>query len=577
MDVPPAPQELTSQGGDGAGTAGRGLSAALSVRTLLAVALSLACLLLVDVWRTVIQVRSPQTLYFTYGQPSPVLEIAALVNSVLLTGLILALIWFCIARRERSGRAGMYRVPALVGSLIFWKAASSLLIQAFIDAQGGISRTEFIAVGALVYFVLPAALLPAIILKPRKLWKAIEAAAVVLFPFALVCIGQTGWQAIRRAPIPSVARNDPTESGRPTKPLVLWVIFDEMDQSAAFHQALGDLALPNLKALRGASVYAERACQTADQTVKAIPSYLTGRKVTGARWDSESDLMLQFGGSNAPVAWTEQPTLFREAAAEGRRTAMLGYFHPYCRMFGNLAAVCEEFPDSSTGEINKFWATLQSEPLYGAALLQLDHALPGPAVVKRFDGERFRNWDAAVLHHTEREHGEVITRMRRSLLNVLADHSVDFVFFHIPMPHPPGLLNMPDGAPIDDPGYARDLQAADQLLGDIRGALTSSGRWDETALVVTSDHTVRDFWTPSLFLSPSLNSAIAGLKERTIPLLVKLPHQTAPLEYAEPFDAILVHGIVQGLLKEQFGKPEELLDYIRANASKGPCPAHATK
>jgi arylsulfatase A-like enzyme len=216
----------------------------------------------------------------------------------------------------------------------------------------------------------------------------------------------------------------------------------------------------------------------------------------------------------------------------------------------------------------KWWSLLQAQSLPKALLLQADHALLGPSTVKRFDGERFRLWQQAVLQHVERQHAESFARIRRSLLHILEDRSIDFVYVHIPIPHPPALLGVSgrEDAESQEPGYASDLRTADALLGEIRSALVSGGRWDETALVLTSDHTVREFWNNSLFLSPSLHQAIAGLRERTVPFLVKLPRQTQALSYAEPFNAVVVHGVVQGLLREEFKKPEEVLDYIRRNA-----------
>ena len=553
-----------------------------SLVRMLGVSMSLATLLLIDVWQTVVQVRSPQSLYLSVSTPVSTLEISALLNLLGFTGLLFFLTWMLIARRERRQRPGLYLPVAVAGGLIFWHleefaVAEFLLPILLMNANGFVSPAKAaITVYAVLCILTPALIGPAFLYWPRKAWNAVQTAALVLFPFSLLCIGQTCWQAAFPPQITAKEKTSwPAAPDGSRKPLVLWVMFDEMDQSAAFRHSLGDFELPHLSALRATSVQAERACEPAGLTLMAIPSYTLGRKVASVRSDSANDLLLRFEGAGTFVPWTQQRTLFHDAARAGRRTAILGYFHPYCRLFGNLTSACEVCSYSEAGDIMKWWSLLQSESLPRAALLQANHALPFPSTVRRFDGERFKIWQLAVLRHVERQHAEAVARLRRSLLHILADRSIDFVFVHLPLPHPPALTRVPGSEDVigQEPGYASDLRAADFLLGEIRGALVSAGRWDESAVVLTSDHTVRGFWSNSLLLSPSLLKAITTLKERTVPFLVKLPYQTQALRYAEPFNAVIVHGVVQGLLREEFKKPEEVLDYLRRNGAGGPCPA----
>ena len=562
-------------------TGNKGAKAGPSFARMLGVSMSLATLLLIDVWQTVVQVRSPESLYLSVSTPVSTLEISALLNLLVFTGLLFFLTWILIARRERRQRRGLYLPAAVVGGLIFWRF-EEFVVRGFaisivmLDENGYASHFKTgIAVYVALCILTPALIGPAFLYWPRKAWNAVQTAALVLFPFSVLCIGQTCWQAAFPPHITAKEKTSwPAALDGSRKPLVLWLIFDEMDQSAAFRHSLGDFDLPNLSALGATSVQAERACEPARFTARAIPSYTLGRKVASVRWDSADDLLLRFEGSGTFVPWTQQRTLFHDAAGAGRRTAILGYFHPYCRLFGDLTSACEGCPYLVGSELMKWWSLLQSESLPKAVLLQADHALPFPSTVRRFDGERFRIWQQAVLRHVERQHLESVARLRRSLLHILADRSIDFAFVHLPLPHPPALprVGREDGGG-QEPGYASDLRTADLLLGEIRGALVSAGRWDETALVLSSDHTVRWLWTGSLVLSPSLLQAIKTLKERTVPFLVKLPYQTQALRYTEPFNAVVVHGVVRGLLREEFKKPEEVIDYIRRNADGVPCPA----
>ncbi len=354
-----------------------------SLARMLGVSMSLATLLLIDVWRTVVQARSPQSLYLSPSTPLPTLEISALLNVILFTALFFLLMWTLIVRRERMGRRALYLPAALVGGLVFWYFAEFVVLTFAVPlilkiANGYVSPLK--AAGAVyiaVCILIPVVAGPAFFYWSRKAWTAVETAALVLFPFAALCIGRTCWQATFPPHITAkVKASLPADRERSPKPLILWLMFDEMDQSAAFHHSLGDIELPNLSALRATAVHAERACEASDGTAKAIPSYTLGRNVVSVRWDSANDLLLGFEGSETLVPWTRERTLFHDASAAGRRTAILGYFHPYCRLFGDLTSACEVYPFPEAGELMKWWSLLQASPCLAPSCCKLTTRCP---------------------------------------------------------------------------------------------------------------------------------------------------------------------------------------------------------
>ncbi len=551
-----------------------------------AVSISLASLLLVDVWKMVEQSRTADTRYFAIVPPTPVLEITGLVDTAIIAALFFLLMRAMARSRPWLSARVSRAILAFAGGYGFWRLWVFVTDSARPILEGSVSvgpqlmgrSAAEIAVMALQLLALQA-LLFGTVQAPARTWAAVNAVALILFPFAAWRIGQTGWQLIHRprigvelkAPRVSSARRQP-------KPLVLWLIFDEMDYDAAFGEAADPSRVPNLNLLRQSVFQVERMVESAPDTIAAIPSYTIGHVVTGVRWDGPDDLMLKLNGRNECVAWTSQRTLFDEAADAGRRTAIIGYLHPYCHLFGDRAAKCEALPHLGPGDFMKWWRTLQDEPMYRACLLQAGRILPVPGSVRRFDGAWFKWWEPAVLGQEERVTAENISRMRASLLDILADRSLDFVFAHLPLPHPPNLYAFPgSNVPIRNPGYAGNLQAADHLFGEIRQALAASGRWDETAVVVTSDHSVRSFWKETLLLSPSLLRAIEDREEPTIPLFVKLPHQSRPLTYSEPFNSVLIHGIIQALLHGGMEQPEAVAEYISTHRREHPLPASSMR
>lgn len=557
-------------------------ASAMTARKALAIAFSLTSLMLIEIWQNVYQIRTPQALYFnTERWTPPTLEVSALLNLGVLTLLLFLLVWLRIVLPQRAGRRPAYRLPASAGALMLWQFASFALIQwvlPLLTPRGRSLVDQGTAVVSFLIFTqfgLPAIIAPALFYWPERCWSVVQAVALVFFPFAVLCTARTAWQGLHPPDLGNrdaiLAASTPISA----KPLVLWVIFDEMDQSATFRNTLGDLGLRNLNALREVSFSGDHACQVADLTARAIPSYTTGKHVRTIRWDSPQDLLLAFEASSKLEPWTRQHTVFHDAAAGGRRTALLGYFHPYCRLFANVAEHCEVFPYFEGGYLMRFWGTLQNLPLHEAMWLEVDRSLPVPAVAQAADGRRCKMSEAIMYRVSRERHDRIVENMRDSVLRVISNPAIDFVFFHVPLPHPPALSTTlgPESAPLAQPGYARDLQTADRLVGQIRTVLERSGRWHSSAVVVTSDHTVREWWSDNPFASPSLLQAARARTDDTVPFLIKTPYQTQPVRYAKPFSAILAHGLVQRLLTGEIRLPAQVLEYVQRNSSPIACPA----
>jgi hypothetical protein len=552
------------------------------MRRTLAVSISLAVLLLMRVWESVVQVRSLQCLYLSVTSPAPTLEVCALINTALFSALIFLCIWSFVNRHERSRSRLHYVVPAVLGWFILWYAGlfmvSTFATPAIKKLWPSVPYQDAVGGAVLVVycFLLPAGLFLFLLRSPRRSWEVAQGVALVCLPFSMLCIGQTAWQVVARPSLSAGSkRPSPAAANYPTKPLVLWLMFDEMAQSPVFEGSLGDLNLRNLSALREVSFHADLACPPSEDTTTAIPSYLTGRVVERIGWTTPDDLLLQFAGSSAPVSWKSQRTVFHDAREAGRNTAVLGYFHPYCRLFGDLAAYCEVFSDPEGGLLMEKWSAIQGEPLGKALLLQVDDALPIPPLGRRFDGASFKLSRLAVQRFQERRHLQALTLMRGALLEVLAQPALDFVFIHLPLPHPPDLPHFvgAGGIRIAEPGYAGNLRAADYLVGEVRQLLTSSGRWDATTIVLTSDHGVRGLWTDNMLLSPSLLRTIETGRAQTVPFLVKLPYQTKPLRRARACSAVFAHWVVRAILRGELTRPDEISAYIDGNLDRYTCPS----
>ncbi len=96
----------------------------------------------------------------------------------------------------------------------------------------------------------------------------------------------------------------------------------------------------------------------------------------------------------------------------------------------------------------------------------------------------------------------------------------DLVIIHLTVPHPPIVFNAEGGASSygrEDPeGYEEQLRYADRLFGELTDVLHAAGRWDDSWVVMLSDH-------GSHFKDWSQNPE----GKRHVPLMVKAPGQTA--------------------------------------------------
>jgi|GEM_PF-2770310 len=106
-----------------------------------------------------------------------------------------------------------------------------------------------------------------------------------------------------------------------------------------------------------------------------------------------------------------------------------------------------------------------------------------------------------------------------------------FLFLHYPVPHPPSIFDAKGqykgpGAQHAE-GYDESLQFVDTLVGEVVDLLKQAGRYERTLLIVTSDHSLRSDYEGTPY---PLNVEML----RHVPLWIKLPHQSEPLEIGGP-------------------------------------------
>ncbi|MBI3670307.1 MAG: sulfatase-like hydrolase/transferase [Acidobacteria bacterium] len=370
----------------------------------------------------------------------------------------------------------------------------------------------------------------------RKILAITEVICLGSFPLVVLTFSQAGWRAVsssfpssladRRAPLPSSARKPTTR--------VLWLLFDEMDQRLTFSERPTSLRLPEIDRLHNEALSASEAYPPAATTVVSMPALMTGKPVTASRLAGRNQMVVTFAGGTQEVDWSSQDNVFSEARQAGFRTALVGWYLPYCRVIPAAFTSCFWQPSD---------APASGQSLTAAMWRQICYSLPWEA--KR---------DHIFAYFSILEHAQIVAN----------DPELDLVLVHWPIPHAPAIYDRRAGrfrfVSHNRDWYLDNLALVDRTVGQLRRAMEASGLWDQTTILLTSDHSWR--WSANL----------DGKTDPRVPLILKLARHKEPLYYARPFETLLLHDLLLALLRGELTDPNSVarwLDQRAHPASKG--------
>ena len=301
---------------------------------------------------------------------------------------------------------------------------------------------------------------------------------------------------------------------------VVWVIFDETDFQRVFGvQRAPQLHLPNFERLASISLFAARANSPASATLFSLPALLTGTPLGGAgvRFDTYGRLTLQ-RTAGGWLPFDEATSIFGAVSAGGRGVSVLGFLHPYCKIF----------------------ATQRCESVHWPRVGALDDALLAniPDVLSNRLGHP-NSWEAMTEH----------------ILQVLPEYLVRddaLTFVHIDLPHPPS--DYADKAlhlqPSSDPlvSYSHNLMLTDRVLGNILSIMQEQSARHELLLVVSSDHWLRNSWyRPNVPESSS-----------PVPMMIWRVGDTKGTLLSEPLSTIHTANMVLSFLKGEISTQADI-------------------
>lgn len=301
---------------------------------------------------------------------------------------------------------------------------------------------------------------------------------------------------------------------------VVILLFDELDYEFVFSDEEVTGNLPNFRALTETSLVMHNVETTHENTIQSISELFTGMEILSVDLDgADTRLVLP---TEQSIAFKDQRTLFDVPIAEGYHTAIFGSYYRYCENFVKTEDLNPAYCRS--GGNDRLLSSLLSP--YQQALATLPTVPPINAPT-----------DSGVAH--------------RRLLKVLNGGTGIFAYAHYTIPHTPFRYN-PDSHDMElfrTFSYIDNVRFADALLGEVIQTLKRSGTWDETMLVVTSDHFYRE--------KPDKG-------DTRIPLFLKLPNMSTREDINLPWNHRSFLPLIEEMYRSSSFDPVTVKEAIRS-------------
>jgi hypothetical protein len=503
----------------------------------IAIALSLANLCLFSLWSDLLP-GSPNHYFLKVPPGREILPFA--VGLVTLLALVFALGVAAARRLHRPPVLNIARCAFLLTCLV---AANS------IRRELHFSLTFASGLGNIGALILAAA---AVLLLARYLHpiaRGLALVLLVLFPFVLLTFARATWSLVAYDRVFEAFRDKPLAprlaAGAPLSSRVVWLLFDELDQRIAFLDRPTTIALPEFDRFASEALVATNAYPPARWTLESLPALITGKLISDVRAVGAEDLRLSFTDGGPAIEWSKIPNVFSEARKAGVDTAVVGIYHPYCRVLAGSLTTCS-------------WQAVRcSSTALEAGLVQamrLANSLPLPSrtpLLQRF-GQTIRSRAIA------RQRKYAIGRYQRVLedaTEALRDPELGLILVHLPVPHYPTIYDRVQQKFVHEAPttYLDNLVLADRTLGEIRRVMEEVGAWNTTAVLVTSDHPFRRAnWgeADEDGAEEKEDARILPLpRDYRIPFLLKLAGQHTATPYEPPFNTIVTHDLILALLR----------------------------
>jgi hypothetical protein len=382
---------------------------------------------------------------------------------------------------------------------------------------------------------------------------------------SLLIVAEFLWaygQAFALERVPVLRHETSPSAAIPHTGRVIWIVLDELSFQQVFGARYGHLNLPEFDRMAAQSVVFTQVVPVSKKTQTAIPGMFVGLPVVQARANARGDQLTLKLVDGQRMRLDPEDTIFGDAVRMGDTTGVAGWYHPYCRILGPVLDRCTWSLHDDLMGMNP-----DHNPLLNALV-------PWRHVLNAVDVHR-EGVQATVDHHRS-EHIQDYKVLVPAGDALLADSSVDFVYLHMPFPHPPGFYDAGTGRLTTEPSsYLDNLALADRYIGHIRRLLAGRGEWDSSTVLITGDHSWRTilFWRDGADWTAAEQAASGGGRYDSRPAwILKLPGEKTGATIDTPFDAVHARTVIRKLLSGELKTPAELRSFVSqlpAPPSKG--------
>lgn len=453
--------------------------------------LSLANLCFIRAWNVLLRQDDPGVAYFSAYTPIASDYIAVIINVLILAIFVFGLL--CLGdmtiskRYHRIVKAGTY-VIIFLPVIVVLDGLRKLMFS-------GLFNVEVLNLSSgwhyLILFVAGFVALLALFFR-KIVIRAIVVAFIVVSPFVIITFAHSAYVAIKSEQkisavnVGGIHKNLDIKDA--VKNHVVWLIFDETDQRLAFEDRPEGLELTEMDRLKSESLFFTKAYPPAGCTSLSIPSYLVGETVSTVIPLSSSNSLLITDISPKGISFSER-NIFRELSEANIRTHVVGWYHPYCRLYNADADNCFWLPEPG------YQIAKQEDGLIDRCAKFAYFVLPG----KFYSGSFV----------------DIYKGINEEALRMLSGDGL--VFIHHSIPHMPSIYDrLRDDfstRSIEPDTYFDNMALVDKTLGQFRSELESEGLWDNSTIIFTSDH----WWRQS--------DQYDGKIDERVPLMIKLPNQ----------------------------------------------------
>lgn len=290
---------------------------------------------------------------------------------------------------------------------------------------------------------------------------------------------------------------------------VVWIVFDELDYRLTFPERPKPLVLNNFDRFSFSAFRFTNAISPSSQTILSVPSLIDGLIYVAAFPNSPNKLILrdEKGGISF---WGSRSNVFTDIKAAGGRAAVLGWYLPYGRIFGDTLDYSH-------------WVAHSPERFIG---LGLD--LPSTLVAHLW----------GILPIARKSfHRNTQKELEADMERIITDPRYALCFLHLPAPHLPALgvqsfLSDPTLYFNDVRAYLSNLQVADGVLGKCLDAIDASSVSSNTTVIVSSDHPWRG------------SELYDGKSDPRVPFMIRFPGQKNGSDRGIPLQTVETRDLI---------------------------------